>query len=407
MISKRKEAADWSIVLVVGGLLVCGACSTEIPEHGGTFGTDGISGDTDTDTGPAPVAECWPEEGLTNAVRYECQGSGEGSLTYRKCNQLNGDCPSTSDDVDISFPATSDSDPDDPLAEACCEDDADPSNVEDACIQDCARGACNFVIAELEDEIASDPPFGCNPACEGRRNRSLQAWVDFLRENYDACLALVDNPGSTLELPNVADNEGLGATFNGVLEYECDLTTAAVETSTMCTEAENPESTQPAGTEWECNISGTATLADGTSSDTTPVQGVVRYRRGDCSSSPCWFQIDDLDLTATDYDSGGYMLEDGEAQLLYPTFGDYELTSQQKGYAAEGALALSVGAIANQPGSSLQSYTFDAFNGSETEFQIKKGFFKVKDAEFSWTTGETMTVTASGSSCTFLGFTSG
>ncbi len=401
-------------LMTVGSCLFVGSfagCANEVPDVEATFGTDGlppVGTEGDSSGGGSPVEFCVQGDGsispeVENPVRYQCNGQGGGELTWLQCGGLI-DCgeEAGNEEVVAVFPPV---EGDDLNAQACCEPSTDEEFTTDACLDDCARASCNEVIRRLEDRLAGDPPAGCPVVvgCVDRYEASLETWINFLRENYGDCLDAARFPDLPLILPNADVEQATGAAYNAVLTLDCTVDADAVESEDACTENENPELAELEGTEWTCGVTGFATLEEGRDTTTTTVSGTVSYRRGDCNgASECWFQVNELDLTADPVTGVDGTLRSGTSGLGYPVFGSYD-TSSNEGSAGKLMLGMDTKVKVKPVGGHVSQYDVRIKNSEPTGFRVEKGFFAMKKADFSWSTGEDVRVEVTSTSCTQIG----
>ena len=336
---------------------------------------------------------------VDNPVRYLCNGNGGGELRWLQCGQadpLNLGCDiDNQSDVDVEFPP----DPNDPDADpdldaqVCCEPGLlnlpDGETIADAaCIEDCARAACNETIRILDDRLDGlAPGGGCNANCTDRTRAALTTWRDYLVENYEDCLGSARNPDFDLFLPNADIPLQLGAAYDAVLELDCAITADPVETQTSCEENFNPEDGAE-GSGWECGVSGFATYVAEESSTTTTVDGTMAFRVGDCgTASDCWYQVNALDLDADPVSSSDGTLRWGTSELAYPLFGRYD-TSTDEGTAPKLMLGLDASAYILPQGGQPAAYDVRIKNSEATDVEVAPGSFTLGEAVFAWSSGE-------------------
>lgn len=418
-----------SVCLLFGGLL---GCSNEIPQVEATFGTAGPPGPGDTDTDADTGADtgtgggggfedyCLPGDGLENPdvenpVRYQCQGQGGGVLAWQQCGSADPvslACDINDDsEVEVEFPP----DPNDPdanpdlNAQACCEPgllDAQDGEefAETACIEDCARAACNEAIREIQGRLDGlEPDAVCGDACVGRTRSALETWRDFLVANYDDCLGAARNPGFPMILPNADITDGIGAVYNGTLDLDCAVTADPVETQDSCTDNFNPEEEPPEGSGWACDVSGFATLEQGEgkrrTTTTTAVGGTMEFRVGDCAGqqADCWYQVDAMDLSADPVTSEEGTLRWGVSELAYPLFGRYS-RSDNKGTAPYLQLGLDASVYLLSGGKS-ERFGVRMKNSKAAGVKVRKGFFDFGKVVFDWSSGERVSLKIATDSC--------
>jgi len=397
------------------------ACSNEVPEVEATFGgTEGPPvGETEGDT-DAPEDYCVQGDGsldpsISNPVRYECNGNGGGVLRWTQCGSsdpISLSCGINDEsNVNVVFPPVQGGDP--TLdAQICCQEDLLSEMNGDvianqACIDDCARSACNEAIRMIQEEIDDlSAGGGCNQNCVDRSRAGLETWRDYLSENYDLCLDAASNAGFEMTLPNADIDLQLGAVYDGFLDLDCTIAADAVETQTSCAENFNPEETAPESGGWSCDISGLTTLEGGGTSGQTSsstVTGTVTYSRGECpGESSCWFQVDELSLSSGQASSFKGELRSGSFELAYPTFGSYD-TATDEGTSAVKMMGLDVSMRAKPNGSnSYTNYDFWLKNTKPADIEVGTGFIEFDDVAFGWLTGDTLILDVTSTSCVKL-----
>lgn len=397
------------------------ACANEAPDVEATFGdTEGPPpDDTDSDT-DAPEDYCVQGDGsldpaVSSPVRYQCNGNGGGVLRWEQCGQADPpslDCGIEGDnDVDVVFPPPQGGDPD-LNAQICCESDLlnvpnGPEVAEEACIDDCARAACNEAIRLIQEEIDElEAGFGCTQACVDRSRAGLTTWRDFLVENYSDCLTAARSPGLEMILPNADIDLQVGAVYNGTLDLDCTITADPVESQDACSENFNPEESALEGSGWTCGVSGFATLEEGEkgrrTTTTTTVDGTMAFRVGDCGTDDdCWYQVNSLDLDADPVSGTDGALRWGVAELAYPLFGRYDTTTSV-GTAPELMAGLDASVYVYPAGGRPAQYDLRVKNSKTGDVVLTAGSFEFKALVFEWSTGEVVTLEVDTTTCTKL-----
>lgn len=275
----------------LGAFAAAAGCKSSPPKIAEceTGESGGESGGCEPPIEPEATPECADPEftGMhPTATEYQCVGQAGGNIIFRQvevkvgANVVGGGLGSN--------PAPPD-DPDDPMwpqlpsmdhsASACCygldPDAPDPGGQvdenlikrgESGCQKDCARAACNEVIARLNEKLElSDVSEGaCDPAplghggtdkCRSNLRKTFESWVEQLDDRYDDCLnAAFNNTDPSLHYwdhavpfsndkkfvftnPDCHDDE-LGCLFDAELRPFCDIQDI-VEQST-CEVAGNP-----------------------------------------------------------------------------------------------------------------------------------------------------------------------
>lgn len=400
---RKNKTPKLKLLATLTSVVLFPACQNDDPEQVGTFGTGGGGdsatsggGDGADETGD-PVPVCVPGN-LTNPELFQCDGTGSGMMTWQQCDApppVGKGCPASGDfSLEIPFP-----DPESETnAAVCCEADAEDDPLNDACSADCARAACNEVIARLEDKLADNPCPGLQN-CSDAYVETITTWLQYVQEHYDDCLTAVDT-GQTFnfpEAPNLDQNQ-LGYAWNAQLNLSCALDSVAVSTQETCTDNENEEQGVD-GVDYTCPITGTAKISGPEGTTTTPIDGVIDYTRGSCSSSPCYFEITRADLQADDVASGGYRASNMSASLAWNGFG---LQESDAGTIGELMLGLDVSMIGETPSTSRQQYDFTMVNTDPASIDVRAGYLKLNGIEFSWSTGQTVVLNTNLAACTKL-----
>ena len=232
-----------------------------------SISVDDTSDTSDTgDTGEPEGLCADPEFGAEvpdNPLISECSGQGGGALVFDIFSGFgNGVVPDVSSvNPTVVFP----DDDNDKHVDACCGDDADPEFVEEACVSDCGRAACNIAIATLEDAVADPTSLegnGCGNDCAMRAASSLEDWVLpqlKSRIGYDACVTMAglnNDPSLDYTLPD-EDYEGEQLSFqrpdDSCMMFGCmnrvrlrifcgvDSVTPTVQMCTMAGNEEHPD----------------------------------------------------------------------------------------------------------------------------------------------------------------------
>jgi MYXO-CTERM domain-containing protein len=323
-------------------------------------------------------------------------------MTWKECKQPAGCIPSTWSDADkqveLEFPP-----PDreqEENAQACCEANANVEDVQPGCLEDCARAACNFVLEDLKNKLASSPPFGCGQTCAENRAETLSTWIAFVEENYDQCLEVATTPGTFLQFPDPPSVPAFGSGHDAKLTLDCTLNMQEdpfIDASSC--EASFNEPPETAATQWSYGLTGTVTYDGTEGTDSTPLTGTVVLRRGDCVSDPCWFSIESLELEADNFSSGGYVGRDMQASLAWQGFGAYDSTTNT-GEIGKLMFGLDVTLDGQTPSEPLRSYAFTMTNDTANAvFTLREGFFRIESAIFGWNDHE-LEISTNLASCT-------
>jgi hypothetical protein len=236
MMMRRVDACVFA-----AGVLMTTACNNpDVPDIEPTLGTGGTDDGGVDETGGQPVPACAPEVEPSDPALFQCVGAAQGSFARLECKKvacdsaasvaLAGSCDFddqaemaedwtvASKDVDIMFPPsggaddTTTGDPeecDTPTgecnAQACCEADATVPQLEQGCVADCGRAACNKALKDLQDKLDAGPPSECFwQMCQDNWTNTIMTWRDFLAANFDVCLEMAtnDNPDDVMQFPN-------------------------------------------------------------------------------------------------------------------------------------------------------------------------------------------------------------
>ncbi|MFV8750322.1 hypothetical protein ACNOYE_07210 [Nannocystaceae bacterium ST9] len=423
------QKVKWGAALAMTLLTACN--NEDLPDGweptvGDTVGDEiGDESGDESDTGPEPVS-CWEPDGYQpeDPNLFQCVGEGEGVFQYIKCGQLLGCTAEIAGECNFQAldnwesapigvgpfmfpPEPPETEPD---ARACCETNSSTQQVVDGCEADCARGACNIALAELNDALDShinSPPGGCgeNTACFDRVVEGLTTWINYLESNYDDCVDSV-RKGVSFIFPNPDVDSGPGALACASLEASCtiDENEGPFDLEQACVTSENEP--QEAGSFFilECDLEGEAEVSGIAGNDFTELEGsVVLRRENGCTTPSCWFSIDSLEFIGAPFSSGGYASDDMRASLAFDGFGLVD-ASTDEGSIAQRMFALDVVMDGDLPMESEQSYGFRMGNSDSAIFEVSTSQFQIVDAYFEWD-DHAVVITTDLANCTCLNCT--
>lgn len=340
--------------------------------------------------------QCGKLVGCDAEIAGECDFDSHGNWDVKL---------SPEDDPAIPFPLPPEPPETEPNAQACCENTATAEQTKDGCEADVARGACNRAIALMQakiDEVKNNPPVGCDSNCVERATKGLETWISDLEANFDDCVDKALD-GQPIHLPNPDTESGTGALACGTLTIDFSLTEDAVDLEESCSTSFNPSSQQD-GMMLQCSLDGDITLdgPQGTAVSTFTGTAVVRYESA-CSTSPCWFSIESLELDAARFSQSGYVGHDVHASLAYVGFGIFD-DSTGDGTIAQRMFGLDVAMVGDTPSSSPGNYAFSMGNSDAAAFEISSSQFQIVDAYFAWQDYD-LVLTSDPATCTCLNCT--
>ena len=429
-------------IVLAAGVLVTTACNNpDVPEVEPTLGTGGTDDGGVDETGGQPTPACAPEVEPSDPSLFQCVGAAQGSFARLECKKLACDSAASVDlagscdfddqadmaedwtvstkDVDIMFPPSGGADEssggepeecDTPTgecnAQACCESDATVPQLEQGCIADCGRAACNKALKELEDKLADGPPAGCPVVamCVDNWTATLTTWIDFLTANFDVCVEMAtnDNPDDVMQFPNPNVEAEAGSGVCGRLHIQCELD-EPFDTEESCSDSLNEAQAQ-SGMMLQCQLNGDAELTGPQGNAFSTLAGTVILRRQtQCTTADCWFSIESLELNAPNFSQSGYVGRNIHASLAYPGFGLFDLTSSD-GMIAPLMFGLDVTLWGDTPSTTGHDYAFAIGNTDSAVFEVRSNAFQIVDAYFAWA-NHSLVITTDLASCTCINCT--
>lgn len=397
--------------LVVGVVLTAACNNEDVPEWeptatgGMADGDSGADGADETaeggDDGAPPVA-CWPQHEPTNPTLFQCVGEAVGQLDFIQCGKLLG-CEAALAGVcnfgDVGDWTVQPNEPaspkpfppeppeTDPNARACCEANANSDQTREDCLSDCARAGCNEALSGLQAKLADhieNPPFGCDEDCSKRVVTGLETWISYLETHYDNCVSAVISDG-LFYFPNPNVDAGPGAIACGTLNIDCtlDAETDPQDLEETCSTSEN-EPQAVTGMMLQCDLEGDVEISGPEGNDFTTLEGTAIIRReSSCTTAPCWFSIESLELDANAFSSTGYIGLDMHASLAYEGFGLFDDRTGD-GTIAPRMFGLDVTLQGKTPLTTFQNYAFRMGNSDPAAFEISSTQFGIIDAYFAW-----------------------